>query len=421
MKRTVVIVGAGLSGVVAAYKLSQVKKANIVLLDKGSYFADRLPSNPKDQLFGFGGAGTLAGGKLCFPPASGGIWKKTCATSDALRLLYDSYLPQKHRCPDRAPASIETDFSNSFFQKKYNTSLLLQDEMQDWIEGLLSELSGFGVAMRSHCEVTNISHSGNSGYEVLFSNDSGKQESVFSDYIVFATGRTSTPLLSRVLEAKYIGKVFPDLGLRLSTKHSDGNPVFSTGADTKLKQLYKDLYVRTFCVCCGGDSALISNDFFTYYDGHFGKSITSTNNFGILARSNKLSGNEAISNYMRTLQKYVGADISLAEFLRTPTKYVSNTNFESLFEAIANFVTVLYDMGAFEQNLSEIPVMIPSVDHFNPIIHTNEHFEVPYTNIYVTGDAAGVSRGFIQAMWSGLCAATNIEEKMSFGKQIISA
>lgn len=124
---------------------------------------------------------------------------------------------------------------------------------------------------------------------------------------------------------------------------------------------------------------------------------------------------------MSTLQKYIGADISLAEFLRAPTKYVSNTIFESLFETIANFVTVLYSMGAFEQSLSEIPVLLPSADHFNPIIHTNEYFEVPHTNIYVTGDASGVSRGFIQAMWSGLCAATNIEEKMCFGKQIVSA
>lgn len=421
MKRTVVIVGGGLSGIIAAYKLAHVKKADIVLLDKGSYYTDRSQSNPKDQLFGFGGAGTLAGGKLCFPPASGEIWKKTCATSDALRLLFDSYLPPKHRYPDRTPTSIEADFSNSFFQKKYNTSLLLQDEMQMWIAELLLGLSELGVVTRGHCEVTNITQSNNSGYEVLFSNDSGKQERIFSDYIVLATGRTSTPLLSRTLEAKHIGKVLPDLGLRLSIKYSDGNPVFSTGADTKLKQLYKDLLVRTFCVCCGGDSALISNDSFTYYDGHFGRSITSTNNFGILARSYKLSGNEIISSYMSTLQKYIGADISLAEFLRAPTKYVSNTIFESLFETIANFVTVLYSMGAFEQSLSEIPVLLPSADHFNPIIHTNEYFEVPHTNIYVTGDASGVSRGFIQAMWSGLCAATNIEEKMCFGKQIVSA
>ena len=74
-KETVVIIGGGLSGLTAASYLARV--ADVTVLEQGKAYADRNPKNGEDALIGIGGAGTLSGGKLCFPPASGGIWRKT--------------------------------------------------------------------------------------------------------------------------------------------------------------------------------------------------------------------------------------------------------------------------------------------------------------------------------------------------------
>ena len=70
-------------------------------------------------------------------------------------------------------------------------------------------------------------------------------------------------------------------------------------------------------------------------------------------------------------------------------------------------------MGVINRKLNEYPVSLPSVDRINPRIAINENFETPLRNVYVVGDATGISRGFIQSMWSAYCATKHILNKLN--------
>lgn len=74
--KTVIVVGGGLSGLTAAVYLADAG-IDVTLLEQGKSYASRREENGLEVLVGLGGAGTISGGKLCFPPASGAIWRKT--------------------------------------------------------------------------------------------------------------------------------------------------------------------------------------------------------------------------------------------------------------------------------------------------------------------------------------------------------
>ena len=102
------------------------------------------------------------------------------------------------------------------------------------------------------------------------------------------------------------------------------------------------------------------------------------------------------------------AEISLKDFIKYHDLLAKGSGYESLFEALTVFISELYRSNMLTQNADEIPVMLPAVDRINPLIGTNTDFESQLPHIYVTGDASGISRGFVQAMWAGYCTAEGI-------------
>lgn len=182
----------------------------------------------------------------------------------------------------------------------------------------------------------------------------------------------------------------------------------SVGRDIKLKAAIGGTLVRTFCVCSGGDSVVLQRHGGKYYDGHFSDEITNTTNFGVLARSRLYNGETIADDYIRSMQPFFNAEISLKDFLKYYSLFSRNTQYEPLFNALSEFLKILIESGIISQNPSSIPVMLPSVDKFNSEIVTDCNFQTNVENLFVIGDAAGVSRGYVQAMWSGYCAAERI-------------
>ena len=108
------------------------------------------------------------------------------------------------------------------------------------------------------------------------------------------------------------------------------------------------------------------------------------------------------------MQHYVDTAISLKDFIRLHALLSKGSIYDSLFDVLTEFILELYRSGMLNQNADEIPVLLPAVDRVNPFIHTNARFESSLPHVYVVGDAAGISRGFVQAMWAGYCAAEGI-------------
>jgi uncharacterized FAD-dependent dehydrogenase len=90
----------------------------------------------------------------------------------------------------------------------------------------------------------------------------------------------------------------------------------------------------------------------------------------------------------------------------------STSKYDAVLEAIVHFVKLLERNGIITSNFNSYPVYLPSIDRLNPFVATNKYFETPMRNIYVIGDAAGISRGFIQSLWSSYFASENILYKI---------
>ena len=398
---TVIVIGGGLSGLTTATYLASAG-IDVLLLERGKRYAKRNINVPSEVLSGIGGAGTVSGGKLCFPPASGAIWRKTSKTMDRFHsfcqamfsgLQVISPIPRQ-----------DNSLNSSMTRKYYRTEVVLKDSMQKFIVNLINQSTQNGVKIRSGCCVDGLRRTSN-GYEVLFINEGGEREIQKSNYIVLATGRTSVAFLHTLFRLQQSHQ--PDLGIRLTTDLSQ--PLFSViGEDVKLKQTIDRFMVRTFCVCCGGSSIKTSTDGYTHYDGHFESHLTDCTNFGILARSPLYSGIDISEHYLQSMQHYVDTAISLKDFIRLHALLSKGSIYDSLFDVLTEFILELYRSGMLNQNADEIPVLLPAVDRVNPFIHTNARFESSLPHVYVVGDAASISRGFVQAMWAGYCAAEGI-------------
>lgn len=401
----VTIIGGGLSGLTAAAYLADM--ADVTVLEQGKEYEDRNPENSEEVIIGLGGAGTLSGGKLCFPPASGAIWRKTIYHMPEFIAFHRS-ISSKLQIVSPISKPDYIMHHNALIQKSYRTELVLQDPMHQFIANQICDLRNRGVNIRTGCRVEQINTSQNC-HNILFVNND-RFESISSPYVIIATGRTSTPFLQNLFGDRHFHQ--PDLGIRLSM--STSQQAFTvTGEDVKLKQKIEDYLIRTFCVCCGGDSIKTATRGLVHYDGHFTNQITDITNIGILARSPKYSGPQAVEQYLQSMQRYVNAEMSLRDFMKYFNLLARGTPYEELFEVLKIFILEMYRAGLIVQNSDEIPVMLPAVDNINPLIYTNNGFESRIRNVYITGDAAGVSRGFIQAMWAGYCTAERIIEQIS--------
>lgn len=406
-KETVIIIGGGLSGLTAASYLADAG-ADVTVLEQGKPYLDRDAANGNEVLSGLGGAGTLSGGKLCFPPASGGIWRKTRSSMSQFTAFCREGFSGVSTLLT-LPGQDADPLPQEMIRKTYRTEVILKDTMRTFVTGLIQDVVRKGVTVRCGCQAEGL-HPGAEGCEVLFRNESGEYERRSSAYTILATGRTSTPLLQRMFGT--VRNHCPDLGIRLLTDRKQ--PAFSRiGEDVKLKLELGDYLIRTFCVCCGGDSVKTATGGYTHYDGHFEDRITDRTNLGILARSPAYFSPEAAKHYLQSMQRFVDLELSLKDFEKYYRLLAKGTIYEPLFEALVVFVSELYRSGMLIQNADEIPVMLPAIDHINPLIHTNAGFESSLPRVSVTGDAAGVSRGFVQAMWAGYCTAERIISRMT--------
>jgi len=411
----IAIIGAGLSGLISAYVLSKEPGISVTIFEKGQSYADRITSKSEDALTGVGGAGTISGGKLCFPPASSGVWQKTGLNAADFNNFVDSYLApligniNEHRIYP----FFDKDTMFDFYNKKYETKLLLKKEMKRFINALLSALHEQNVIINSRVNCIRFEKRENA-VKVFYNNTYSDAFSEAFDYVIIATGRSSAKNIVKWFSNVEITHNAPDLGIRVSINNNE-NEIFSKyGEDVKLKASYGDISVRTFCVCSGGDKTLVKYENQEYYDGHFNDTLSNVVNFGLLVRNKNIVGIDNAINYCKAFSGFIGDDISLKDIIRYKSVLIkTQPRFGYVFEAIERFITRLIKDGLITVNLDKYQAFMPSIDRLNPIISTNRFFESELENIYIVGDAVGISRGFIQSMWSAYYASGNILWKES--------
>jgi hypothetical protein len=139
-----------------------------------------------------------------------------------------------------------------------------------------------------------------------------------------------------------------------------------------------------------------------YYDGHFSDRITDKTNIGIMSRSSKLKGVSVAEDYCKAFQD--SEPLSLKDFMKNGVGLLKNdyaAKFAEVIESINYFISQLVTADLLSNNLNDCHVSYPAIDRYNPLIHTDQNFETNCKDLFVIGDAAGVSRGYIQSLWSG--------------------
>lgn len=409
----VAIVGGGISGLVFANELCNNTSCSVVLLEKGEAYSDRLKSSNPNLLEGLGGAGTLGGGKLCYPPASGSIWDKTHL--DDICLLTNTLNRYFHISNQNKGYSKENTYllKEGYYEKIYYSELITKKEMNDCILQIIDELySQKTIEIKTQSTVTGyVDYKGNK--LILYRGQNGVGQSIVARHLVFACGRSSAADLPTIMPYFEFSQQPVDLGIRLVLPLQGSGAFGMIGNDVKFKANYGNVSVRSFCTCSGGKLAKIRYKGLTYYDGHYDEQISSEANFGILARSNDCVGTKAAINFLKQYQYMVDKDISLEWFLNNWDTIVKSEEHEELFYAIAKFSRSLLNDGAITEKADKIKVAMPSADRLNPRIMTDEHFRTIDPNVWVIGDASGISRGFIQSLWSGYIAARSLANEMN--------
>lgn len=414
--KKIVIVGAGLSGLLTAHRICEYTEAEVTIIEKGRTFEERIKSSKPDLLCGVGGAGTVYGGKFCLPPASSGIWEKTRFFAKNFNIFVKEYiepfLKEKISLQTEKPYGY-TYVGNDVYIKNYDSKFIDRKTMHSFVSSILNEINTQKIHIRNNCEFRGLENRGN-GFFVTYREADNYQTTEYCDYLIFASGRYSANSITGWLENQVNFKLQnPDLGIRFNMGIDEREMFSQIGKDIKIKKKFGDVCVRTFCVCAGGSGTLLDMNGMNYYDGHFGDEITDKVNLGILARSSHIFGFEGAALYCSYLKKYINSDLSLKDYVTYADKLIKETNmFDDIINSIKEFVLLLQQSGILGNNLDKYPIWLPSVDRLNPEVFINKNFETSCENLYVIGDATGLSRGFIQSMWSAYCASNNLIYKI---------
>jgi uncharacterized protein len=421
----VAIIGAGTAGLSAAFFLAYQGDLNVVVLDQGDDYESRILSDASgngDLLRGVGGAGTLAGGKLCGIPASLKLWQKTWyALPSFNEFLKATPLPPSAK-EVLTPHELwitdkKTTTKDSLFSKNYPSALLPKKDMQTFIRSLYDRANTAGCDIKTRQTVIDLLPSQDFFALKVKERD---HEHIFAKSIILATGRSSAGYISDLIyktRAK-AASLAPDLGIRFNIPYSSSDLFVNFGQDLKLKTLIGDAITRTFCVCTGGDSVLINTGATSYFDGHFTDQLTEIVNVGIVARRPNVTGYKAAQKFALFMGKMLaGKNITVQEFINHQKRLTKNNPEYDLFQqhidVIQMFLKSLAKTGGITGNLNQYEIIGPTIDRYWPRIETNQYFETHHPGLFVVGDVAGISRGYVQSMWSAYCAAKSIIKRMN--------
>jgi len=418
MKYDVIFIGAGFSNLAAANQLYDLGFSNFLILEKGQQFNDRNCRGESNfsceqcaicnTIEGVGGANALNGNKLCYFPASKHITEDFSLQDIDKSLNYLSILLKYYFDNDFNLLKDTTNCQTRYSKKYYFSDVYFQNDFAKIVKMLTRRIEDKIIEKQNVCSIIKR--------DDIYLIKTDSRHIFKTKRIVFGTGRTSyytLPILLKPLEAKFSPQV-QDIGIRIETDCDYFTDTYRYQADPKIKFDFGTLgSARTFCAHNKGKVVPVRFGKSFFADGAFSSEPTTKNNIAIMTRITKPLSNETLENWMREINKLAKNTLLLGNIV-LDDNFI--TNFKRLMPAfttkehedimIKTLNNLLCDENAIIKKGATIGVYAPAIDLQWAKPKLKKDFSLYNDeNIYVIGDAAGKSRGFVQALFSGVCWA----------------
>ena len=452
----VVIIGAGPSGLFAAYELCK-KNLKIALIDQGSLAEKRVcpisktgseckNCKPCAILSGFGGAGTFSDGKLNFIPKIGkSDLFKYMSKSEAYKLIDDTeeIFNEFGMDAEVYPSNMEDALNIKKNITKVGAELLIikqkhlgSDNLPKYIENFTNFLKEKGVDIYPNCSVVDIEKDKDC-YNIICKNNTFKCK-----YSIVAPGRTGAKWVQSIAEkynVEYSSQSI-EIGVRVEVRKDILEEITNVIYDPTIF-IRTDTYgdeIRTFCTNPGGFVAKENYEGYICVNGHALKNVKSENsNFAFISKVNLthpttntrdygesiahiasvLGAGKPIVQTLKdlksgrrsewhriekgfiepTLKDCVAGDLALVMPHRIITNIIEGLEkLDKIIPGVANDDTLLYG---------------PEIKFFSNEIKTDNKFKLENENLYFVGDGAGKAGNIVTAAATGLVAARDIIKK----------
>lgn len=442
----ILVVGAGPAGLAAAAELLKSRAGRVVVVEKGESPAGRFcPSLTSGKciecpicslLSGIGGATGLLGGKLCFFPAGQRLATRAGYSSEAANSLLVSFIREMKMgvTSDLAhslmPSSVLRGIGR-FDIKEYSALPVLRPKLQELLRAVIGTVIGQGGIIRPQTQVFDICEGpGDHRFQVTYLKNGLLQRLYVRDSIILATGRAGASWLSTFLKSAGVTSSpdVVDVGVRLEIPSSCVRVLPQGLQDPKLKISAGTPHeVRTLCWCRGGELCTTRTNGGILIDGHFGDRFGETTSVSLVSRLEVPSGASPLEH---ALEQFGGQPESrqlviqgLASFMglrstgmgSSPTFRVGESDIRhSLARPLAEGITeMIYELDCMmEGNVlgkdSAGFVYGPVVDKYWETPELDSQLMTSLPGLYVAGDATGIGRGILQAMFAGIVVADSI-------------
>lgn len=455
----IAIIGAGTSGIFAAYELTKQKPGlNIVMLEQGNDIYKRncptvqnktkdcIKCKSCDIMRGFGGAGAFSDGKYNFTTQFGG-WLNDYISDDkvmdlinyidninvefgATTKIYSTYSQEAKYIEKKA---LENDLHLLQASVKHlgtENNLKILRNLYEHLNTKLNILCNSYVS-----EITPL----NEGFRLNLHNGNF----IECKYLIVAPGRSGAEWFSKQCNALGLELINNqvDIGVRVELPAKVFEHITDVVYESKLlyrTKQYGDM-VRTFCMNPYGHVVAENVDGIITVNGHSytDKSLRSNNtNFALLV-SNRFTKpfNEPYQYGKRiaSLSNMLGGGVLLQRFgdlikgARTNEHRLSQSFTKPTLKAtpgdlslvltkrhLDNIIEMIYALDKIAPGVANHDTLLYGVEvkFYSSRLDLSSELETKLSNLFAIGDGAGVTRGLSQASASGVHAARAILDRI---------